>query len=100
MENKKYLLEKLKSELMNARTKIVSGNDNLPIELGLPKVLLDAENELNKNTPNKERLEKCAYGIFRLVTESHVFEKSTLGQELLSLRGKIKEFASTLTLSD
>ena len=94
------LIEKLKSDLMQIRRKIEAGDDNLPIELGLPKVLFDIENELDNDTPDKGRLEKGAIGIFRLVTESYIFEKSALGQELLSLRAKVREFASTLATSE
>jgi len=99
MENKNVLQGKLKIELMQARMKIESGDDNLPIALGLPGVLYELEKELDKNSPDREMLEKGTYGIFRLITESYSFEKSVLGQELLSLRLKIKDFASTLTMS-
>ena len=64
MENKRSLIENLKFDLMQIRTKIEAGDDNLPIELGLPKVLFDIENELDKGTPDKNKLEKGAFGIF------------------------------------
>ena len=92
MNNKNLLVEELK----NLRKKMESSNDQLPVELGLPKILLEIEHELNNRLPNKKGLEKGVYGIFRLVTESYELEKSDLGQELLNLRKKIKEFLSTL----
>jgi hypothetical protein len=100
MNNRNKLMEELKSESLQLRKKIESSNDQLPIELGLPKLLIDIEFEINSPTPNKKKLEKGVYGIFRLVTESYEFEKSSLGQELLNLRVKIKEFASTLDVSE
>lgn len=100
MSEKKILAELLKYELMQLRKSTETSNDPLPIQLGFPKLLLDMEVELGNNNPNKEKLEKGCYGIFRLVTESYEFEKSDLGQELLLLRLKIKEFASTLTVSE
>ena len=99
-ENKNSILENMKIELIQVRKKIESGGDKLPIDLGLPRVLKEIENEMTKDTPNKERLEKETHGIFRLVTESYVLEMSALGQELLILRGKIREFASALTPSE
>lgn len=97
MDNKNLLMEKLRSELLQLRRKIEVSDDRLPIELGLPAILLDIENQLNNQMPNKKILEKGAYGIFRLVTESYEFEKSHLGQELLDFREKIKKFASILS---
>lgn len=99
MENKSFLRDKLKSEVIEVRRKIESSSDNLPIELGFPKILSEVEDELNNNAIDKNQLEKTAYGIFRLVSESYEFEKSPLGQELLNLRSKIRDFISTLPLS-
>jgi hypothetical protein len=96
MDNRNFLIENLKSELLQMINKIETSNDYLPIELGLPKLLLTIANELGSHTPNKKKIEQEGYGIFRLVTESYEFEKSELGQELLNLRMKIKEVASTL----
>ena len=100
MDNLNSETEKLRDELLRVRNNIESSNDQLPIELGLPKILIEIENEINNPAPNKKNLEQGAFGIFRLVTESYEFEKSDLGQELLSLRGKIKEFISTLDASE
>ena len=100
MDNLKSVMEKLRAELLRLRNKIELSNDQLPIELGLPEILIEIEHELNNPAPSKKKLEEGSYGIFRLVTESYEFEKSDLGQELLSLRGKIKEFTSTLDSSE
>ncbi len=99
MVNKSSLRDKLKSEVIEVRRKIEASGDHLPIELGLPKILSEVEDELNNNIPDRKRLEKNAYGVFRLVSESHEFEKSPLGQELLNLRSRIRDFVSTLSTS-
>jgi hypothetical protein len=96
MDNKNLLNESLRSEILQLVKKMESSNDRLPIELGLPKILVKIESEISTHTPNKKNIEKEAYGIFRLVTESYELEKSNLGQELLNLRTRIKEFVSTL----
>ena len=99
MVNKSLLRDKLKSDVIEIRRKTESSGDNLPIELGFPKILSEVEEALNNNTPDKKQLEKNVYGIFRLVSESYKFEKSPLGQELLNLRSRIRDFISTLPLS-
>lgn len=98
MDNQSSLRDKLRTEVVEIRKKIESSGDNLPIELGFPKILSEAEHELNSSSPDKNRLEKAAYGIFRLVSESYEFERSSLGQDLLKLRLRIRDFISTLPL--
>jgi hypothetical protein len=100
MVNKNILMQELRYELLQLRKKIDSSNDQLPVQLGLPKLLLDIELEINSPKPDKKKLDKEVYGIFRLATESYEFEKSSLGQELLNLRVKIKEFSSKLEASE
>ncbi len=96
MENNNILVEPLTQEVFRVRKKIELGREPLAIELGFPKLLIEIEKILASKTLDKQRLEKCAFGIFRLVTESYVFEQSELGQELLNLRTKIRDFTHNL----
>lgn len=96
MEEIRALVEPLRQEIHQLREMIESGKDSLPIELGFPKLLVEIENTLASEKLDQEKLERCDYGIFRLVTESYSFEQSALGQELLSLGKKIRNLARDL----
>lgn len=96
MENNNILVEPLRQEIFRVRKKIESGREPLATELGFPKLLIEIEKILASKTFDKQGLEKCAFGIFRLVTESYAFEQSELGQELLDIRTKLRNFANNL----
>ena len=81
------------------KTCLSKSDINVAVQKPIPSALRKVS-ELDNDTPDKGRLEKGAIGIFRMVTESYIFEKSALGQELLSLRAKVREFASTLATSE
>ncbi len=92
MDNKKKANDELRQELMRVVNKIKLSDDKFPADVGLLKVLLEIENEMSNSTPDKKKLEKGTFGIFRLITESYSFEKSLLGQEVLNLHKRIKQF--------
>ena len=96
MENKRTSAEELKQEVSQLREKIESGQDHLAIELGFPKFLMTIEKTLLAEKLDRETLERCDFGIFRLVTESYSFEQSALGKELLDLGTKIRNLARDL----
>lgn len=98
MENKRDSAESLRQEIRQLREKIVSGYDPLAIELGFPEYLPIIEQALASEKLNKEKLERCAFGIFRLVTDSYSFEQSALGKELLNVEKKIRDLARDLSL--
>lgn len=92
MKNKKEIAEELSQELRRVINEIESSNDKFPVETGLLKVLVGLEDEMKNIIPDKKKLERGTFGIFRLVTESYYFQNSFLGREILSLYKSIKQF--------
>ena len=96
MTDKKDTAESLKEEIQRLRKEIESGSDHLPVQMGFPKLLVEIEEILDSKNMNLQKLEQLAFGIFRLVTESYEFEQSSLGKQLLDLRGKIRSISQIL----
>ena len=88
--NNKSNSESLRHEIRELKEKIESGDDSLPIDLGFPTLLVELDEILASENFDVEKLERHAFGIFRLVTESYDFEQSSLGKQLLEIRAKIR----------
>ena len=95
MDNRTNSAESLRQQIQELIKKIESGNDSLPIELGFPKLLTEIDDILGAEILDVKKLERDAFGIFRLVTESYEFEQSDLGKQLLETRTKITDFLQT-----
>jgi hypothetical protein len=54
MDNTNLVIEKLRSELLQLTKKLESSKDQLPMELGIPKILINIESELKNNPPDKK----------------------------------------------
>jgi len=67
---------------------ISSQIENLQVTASFRKsislILQEFEQELGKPSINKEKLKQCAFGLFRLVTESSKLERSPIGVSLLT----------------
>ncbi len=92
MKNKEELANDLRQKLSRVVNDVNKSEDKFPLEIGLLQVLVDLEIEMRNIIPNKTKLEEGAFGIFRLITESYSFQKSHLGNEMLSLHKNIKQF--------
>jgi len=90
MDNKSNSVESLRHEIRELKEKIESGDDPLPEDLGLPKLLVELDEILASEKLVVEKLEQHAFGIFRLVTESYEFEQSGVGKQLLEIRTRIR----------
>lgn len=88
--NRSDSVENLQHEIRELKEKIESSDDSLPIKLGFPRLLVELDEILDSENLDVEKLDRNAFGIFRLVTESYEFEQSSLGKQLLEIRKKIR----------
>lgn len=63
-----------------------------PYLLSLTKILENVNEILDKEKPDKNALEKSAFSIWRLVTDSSKLEKSWIGESLLEISNLLERY--------
>ncbi|WKZ37737.1 MAG: hypothetical protein QY332_07300 [Anaerolineales bacterium] len=63
---------------------------------GMLNLLESITEDLSKEKISKKRLESHAFGIFRIITDGWIFEKTEVGQDLMKFRLELRKFASRL----
>jgi hypothetical protein len=92
MESRLIRMEDLKSEVLEAKSYILSMSHKLPMHVDILQVLTEMEEHFTLRTSDKEKMEKSSFGLFRLTTENYTVEKSELGEKLITLQKNARSF--------
>ena len=95
MDNRTNSAESLRQQIQELIKKIDRVMTLYQLSWDFQNYLTEIDDILGAEILDVKKLERDAFGIFRLVTESYEFEQSDLGKQLLETRTKITDFLQT-----